>query len=275
MSVDADNLRRRLRELADPEPETDTSKVGDEPNHLLTSDGNGAAEELAHDDKAKTISDLVAEVIAETGLLSGTSLALVRARARGGSIAQGIIAAGLAPEVLAAQHGLPYIYLQDVGVDPAAVALVPRHVLARAVAVPYSLRNSRLKVAIADPTDVQAIDELRLATRYTVEFSVAAREDIEVELQRIVKANEAWERTTILEEEAVAEFPDGDDIEADDGISDAPLVRLVNSILVQAAEDGASDVHFDPSADALVVRMRVDGILPRDAGSPEAPGPPP
>src|SRR5207342_102735 len=51
------------------------------------------------------------------------------------------------------------------------------------------------------------------------------------------------------------------DLEAEDGVSDAPLVRLVNSIIFQAAEDGASDVHFEPQEDALVVRFRVDGVL--------------
>ena len=54
---------------------------------------------------------------------------------------------------------------------------------------------------------------------------------------------------------------DADDLEADDGISDAPLVRLVNSIIFEAAEDGASDVHFEPQADSLVVRFRIDGVL--------------
>ena len=54
---------------------------------------------------------------------------------------------------------------------------------------------------------------------------------------------------------------DTDDLEAEDGISDAPLVRLVNSVIFQAAEDGASDVHFEPQEDALVVRFRIDGVL--------------
>src|SRR6185295_13827570 len=54
---------------------------------------------------------------------------------------------------------------------------------------------------------------------------------------------------------------DGDDLEADDGISDAPLVRLVNSVIYQAAEDGASDIHFEPQEDSLVVRLRIDGVL--------------
>ena len=58
-----------------------------------------------------------------------------------------------------------------------------------------------------------------------------------------------------------AEEDEADDLEVDDGISDAPLVRLVNSVIFQAAEDDASDVHFEPQEDALVVRFRIDGML--------------
>jgi hypothetical protein len=67
-----------------------------------------------------------------------------------------------------------------------------------------------------------------------------------------------------LMDDAVAQAPvtvEADDLEADDGISDAPLVRLVNSLIFQAAEDGASDIHFEPQEDALVVRCRIDGVL--------------
>ena len=111
---------------------------------------------------------------------------------------------------------------------------------------------------------MQAIDELRLATRYSLEIGVAPREEIDLELRRLQKASEAWERAALVEEEfdlgdEVEE--EGDDLEADDGVSDAPLVRLVNSIILQAAEDGASDIHFDSHDDALVVRSRVDGVL--------------
>ena len=109
---------------------------------------------------------------------------------------------------------------------------------------------------------MQTIDELRLATRYRLEVGVAPREDIELELRKKVRATEVWERAALVEDELeVEEAEDEDDLEADDGVSDAPLVRLVNSIILQAAEDGASDVHFDQHDDALVVRLRVDGVL--------------
>jgi type IV pilus assembly protein PilB len=264
-AVDSENLRRRLSTLTDPEAFRPASD--DEPNELQPGagpDGDDAPPsepgENGSVDWPKSIPDLVAEVIAATGLLTGERLAIVQRTARRGSFAQAIVAAGLAPRVLASQHGLPFVDFQEEPIDPNLAASIPRNLLDRACALPYKLEDGRLCIAIADPTDVQAIDELRLATRYAVEIGVAAREDIEVELRRLTRANEAWERTALLEEEVVVD-DEGDDLDAEDGISDAPLVKLVNSIFLQAAEDGASDVHFDPTADSLVVRVRVDGIL--------------
>jgi type IV pilus assembly protein PilB len=214
------------------------------------------------------ITELVADLIETTGLLPPDRLAQARSRAGTGSFAQALVEEGVAPgsglaRVLASTHHLPFVDLAATGVDKTALDAIPTHVLERAVALPYALEGNVLKVAIADPSNVQTIDELRLATRYTLEVAVAPREDIEVELRRKVRQSEAWERAALVEDELEVEDRDEeeDDLEADDGVSDAPLVRLVNSIILQAAEDGASDVHFDPQEDALVVRLRVDGVL--------------
>jgi type IV pilus assembly protein PilB len=111
---------------------------------------------------------------------------------------------------------------------------------------------------------VHAIDELRIATRLTVELAVATRDDVQAEIRRIVRASEASGARAALEEEQLIhekEVEDADDLEVDDGFSDAPLVRLVNSVIFQAAEDGASDIHWEPQEDSLVVRLRIDGVL--------------
>jgi hypothetical protein len=208
----------------DPLSEVVTEEAGDSPADEAIHDSidlNG--DEPPIDGDHKTMVDLISELIAATGLLTKDKLAAVRTRAQRGSFAKAVLAAGLAPRVVADQHGLPYVDLQQEGVDPGAVAFVPRNLLARACALPYAVSSNRLKVAIADPTNVQAIDEIRLATRYAVDLAVAAREDIEVELRRIVRANEAWERTALLEEE-LPEVEEEADLEADDGFSDAPLV---------------------------------------------------
>jgi type IV pilus assembly protein PilB len=217
------------------------------------------------------LAELVADLIAATGLVAPDKLALVRGRARqGGSLAQAIVDEGVASgegvaRMLAARHQLPLVDLPAAGVDDEAAKLVPLHVLERITAIPYAIHNGYLRVAIADPANVHGIDELRLATRYPLELAVAPRDDVVSEIRRLARMSEAFGARAILEEEDAAleaeEDEDADDLDVDDGISDAPLVRLVNSVIFQAAEDGASDVHFEPQEDALVVRFRIDGVL--------------
>ncbi|HEX6701562.1 MAG TPA: ATPase, T2SS/T4P/T4SS family [Gaiellaceae bacterium] len=216
------------------------------------------------------LGELVADLIAATGLLTPDKLALVRGRAgQSGSFAQAIVDEGVASgegiaRMLAARHQLPLVDLPLAGVDDEAARLVPLHVLERVVAVPYAIDNGYLRIAVADPANIHGIDELRLATRYPLELAVAPRDDVVNEIRRLVRASEAFGARVILEEEQAAleaEDEESDDLEVDDGISDAPLVRLVNSVIFQAAEDGASDVHFEPQEDALVVRFRIDGVL--------------
>ena len=220
-------------------------------------------------DGVNASAELVADLLAATGLLSEDKLNTLRGAAGRGSLAQAIVTEGFAASegvarMLAARHHMPLVDLPLTGVDPRATDQIPLHVLERLVAVPYALDGDSLRVAVADPADLHAIDELRLATRYQLEISVAARDDIVIELRRLSRQSEAFGARAALAEEAALleeEEEEADDLEADDGISEAPLVRLVNSIIFQAAEDGASDVHFEPQEDALAVRLRIDGVL--------------
>ena len=166
-------------------------------------------------------------------------------------------------QTLAEKYHLPLIDLGVAGVDAEAVKMIALPVLNRVVAIPFASEGSTIKVAITDPQDVRGLDEVRLATRLSVEFYVAARSDVLTELRRLSRAAEAM-NATFAQEIAGAEEEeeeDVDDLEADDGISDAPLVRLVNSMIFEAAEDGASDIHIEPQEDDLVVRYRIDGVL--------------
>ena len=214
--------------------------------------------------------ELVADLLAATGLVAADKLALVRGRAGAtGSLAQAIIDEGVASSdgiarTLAARHQLPLVDLAVVAVEDEAAKKIALHVLERVVAVPYAIADGQLHVAIADPANIHGIDELRLATRLPLSLAVASRDDIQVEIRRLTRASEAFGARAVLDEEAAAldaEEEEADDLEADDGISDAPLVRLVNSVIFQAAEDGASDIHFEPQEDSLAVRFRIDGVL--------------
>jgi type IV pilus assembly protein PilB len=214
------------------------------------------------------LAELVADLIAATGLVPADKLALVRGAAGMGSFAHALVEQNVASSeglarTLAARFQMPLIDLALTGVAEGASGEIALHVLERLIAIPYAIEDGTLKVAIADPGNIQGIDELRLATRYPLEIGVAAREDILAEIRRLARASEAFGARAAVEEElaVVEEEEEADDLEVDDGISDAPLVRLVNSVIFQAAEDGASDVHFEPQEDALLVRFRVDGVL--------------
>ena len=234
-----------------------------------TGAGSGA-QPLASGMAINTMTELVVDLLSATGLVAPDKLALVRGRAAHGSLSQAIVDEGVAPpegiaRSLAVRYQVPLVDLALAGIDKDAADQMPLHVLERVLAVPYAREGDTLKVAVADPGNLHGIDELRLATRYALELGVASSEDILAELRRLARASEAFGARAAIEEagesfDAQVE-EEIDDLDVDDGVSDAPLVRLVNSVIFQAAEDGASDVHFEPQEDALVVRFRVDGVL--------------
>jgi type IV pilus assembly protein PilB len=214
------------------------------------------------------LAELVADLIAATGLVPADKLALVRGAAGMGSFAHALVEQNVASseglaKTLAARYQMPLVDLALTGVADDASGEIALHVLERLAAIPYALDNGTLRVAIADPGNIQGIDELRLATRYPLDLGVASREDILAEIRRLARASEAFGARAAVEDELALEEEEeeADDLEVDDGISDAPLVRLVNSVIFQAAEDGASDVHFEPQEDSLLVRFRIDGVL--------------
>jgi len=211
--------------------------------------------------------ELVAEVILDSGLLPQDKIDLARVRTAGGSsFADALVEEGFASSLgvarsLAEQYHLPLVDLAIAGVDAGAAKLLPLAVLERVCAIPFASDGKTIKVAITNPQDVRGLDELKFATRLNVVFHVAARSDVLTELRRLGRAAEAM-NATFLDTIVIGGDDDGqDDLEADDGISDAPLVRLVNSMIFQAAEDGASDIHVEPQENELIVRYRIDGVL--------------
>src|SRR5437764_938693 len=231
--------------------------------------GGGLRAPLGGEYGINELAELVADLLSATQLVPADEVAVVRGRARQtGSFARALVEEGVASpagiaRILAARHQLPLVDLALAEVDEEAGRVIPLHVLERVVAIPYALRGDTLLVAVADPANLHGIDELRLATRHPVELGVASREDILNAVRKLVRNSEAFGARVALADEDETEDTDDDqtDLEIDDGVSDVPLVRLVNSVLFQAAEDGASDVHFEPQEDSLLVRFRIDGVL--------------
>jgi type IV pilus assembly protein PilB len=209
--------------------------------------------------------DLVADVISETGLLEPEKIDRAQSTAGGASFSQALVEEGFASALgvarrLAEDYHLPLVDLAVAGVDAMAAKEIALPVLDRVCAIPFAGDGRSLKVAITNPQDVRGLDELKLATRLDVKFYVAARNDVITELRRLGRAADAM-NVGFLDEVVAVDLDEDDDLEVDDGISDAPLVRLVNSMIFQAAEEGASDIHVEPQEEELVVRYRIDGVL--------------
>src|SRR5438128_452115 len=122
------------------------------------------------------LAELVADLIASTGLVPADKLALVRGAAGPGSLAQALVDQEVASSegiarTLAARYHMPLVDLALTGVSEQAAKEILLHVLERLIAIPYALGNGMLSVAIADPGNIQAIDELRIATRRQVELA--------------------------------------------------------------------------------------------------------
>ena len=211
--------------------------------------------------------ELLLDLLERAALVQPDLLALVRDRASTGTpvtqalVDEGATTADGVARMLAARHHLQIVDLGSVGVGLDAAQLIPVQTLERSAAVPYALEGDVLKVAVADPGNLHAIDELRLATTHSLEIGVASRDDILAELQRLARTADAIGSVVAVELDDASVEDSSDDLEADDGISDGPLVRLVNALIFQAAEENASDVHFEAQEDALAVRFRVDGVL--------------
>ncbi len=221
---------------------------------------------------SQLMGELVVDLLETTGLVPEAKFDVLREKAKHAPVVQVLIDEGLASSeaiarIVAAQYGLPVVELGSIGIDPLAAETLPLHVLEQVNALPYAFEDGSLCVAISDPQNIHGIDSLRLASRHPISLRVAASEEISTELGRLARTAEAFggSRSSfsndVVELEVLSEGDDADDLEIEDGISDAPLVRLVNSIIFEAAEDGASDVHFEPQADSLVVRFRIDGVL--------------
>ena len=160
----------------------------------------------------------------------------------------------------AAQAGLPFVELIDFPIDRNAVALVPAALCRRHEVLPIQVSGDLLTIAMADPGDVFALDDIRAATRMRIAPAVAERNDLRTAINRVLRADgELSELTSAIEDETK---PSADMVPVAEAIEDdAPIVRFVNLLISQAIQDRASDIHIEPAEHEMGVRYRIDGVL--------------
>jgi len=183
-------------------------------------------------------------------------------------LARGAITAGQVARARAAQSGLPFVELGDYPVDRAAVGLIPGPLCRRHVVLPIGVQDGTVILAMADPGNVFAIDDVRAASRMSVAPAVADIPDLLAAIDRYVRADdELSDLTTTLEEESA---PVAESAIVESGDDDAPIVRFVNLLVSQAIQDHASDIHIEPAEHDVRVRYRIDGVLHAMQSAPKA-----
>jgi len=183
----------------------------------------------------------------------------------------GYIAESELTNFLSKQYGVPSINLSEFDIDEDVIHLIPKDVAQKHRAIPINRAGASLIVAMSDPSNIFAIDDLKFLTGYNIEVVVASEVAIEEAFQRYydrVNYDEVMEGF----DESEIDFSEGGDeinvVDLEKASTDAPVVRLVNLILINAIKKGASDIHLEPYEKKLRVRYRIDGILYEEMNPP-------
>lgn len=170
---------------------------------------------------------------------------------------------------LSSQYGVPSINLAEFEIDPDVLKIIPKEVVTRHQVVPVNKTGNVLIVAMADPSNIYAIDDIKFITKFQIEVVVSSE-------QALAETIEKYYTSEVSFDEVMMNFVDEDDedfdlseeIEEDLNILDleksageAPVVKLVNLILLDAIRKNASDIHIEPYEKQLRIRYRVDGVL--------------
>lgn len=213
----------------------------------------------------KRLGDLLVEsgLISEEQLNSTLRRKLADEKLGDALLREGYITEQQLIEVLEFQLGIPHINIFQYPIDPDVIQLVPKELAKRHYAMPIRRDKNKLLVAMADPMDYFAIEELRMATGYHIEPAIATKDELFRTITKYYDLQESMEE--VMGEIATSETLDETRV-ADD---DSPVVRLVNQIIDNALVQRASDIHFDPQETELRVRYRVDGILRTERSLPK------
>jgi type IV pilus assembly protein PilB len=172
-------------------------------------------------------------------------------------IDMGMIKEGDLVRALAEQVGLEFVDLSEHQIDPTATTLLPEALARRYRAIPIGERDDKLLVAMSDPANVYALDDIRTITNRDVQPLVATAADVERAIQKYAGIDGQVEALASVASDAL----DSEDEQMEAALEDAPIVKLVNAIMTQAVGDRASDVHIEPAEKNVRIRFRVDGVL--------------
>jgi len=217
------------------------------------------------------------ELLTKASLISQDQLkeALRVQKDSGGKLGETLIKLGFVSEediteCLSQQFGVPSINLQHFEIDSSVIKLIPGDVARKYNILPVNKTGATITIAMADPTNVFAMDDIKFMTGYNVEPVVASELGIKAAIDNYYGTTASLELKKVMEDLQQAESADLEVLEEQeemdvnalaDSAEEAPVVKLVNLILTDAIKRGASDIHIEPYEKEFRVRFRIDGIL--------------
>ncbi len=225
--------------------------------------------------------DRIGELLIREKLVSPSQLQRAKERSRTNQkslshelVRQGLIKESDMTSFLSKVHGVPSVNLEEIEIPDKVIELIPRQVAERHQCVPVNRSGSTLVMAMADPSNIYAIDDLKFMTGYQIEVVVASESAIEQSILKYYGASEGGsggpnlsvDYDEILDDLDIGDIDYATEEEEDIGdimeqSEDAPVIRLVNAILVDAIKRGTSDIHIKPYEKSFRVRFRIDGVL--------------
>lgn len=209
----------------------------------------------------KQIRKRLGDLLVDAGLITEEQLLItLKEKSDGQKIGDALLQRGYITEqqlieVLEFQLGIPHISLYRYPFETKLFNIIPKETAKRQLLIPLKKEGDKLFVAMADPMDFFAIDDLRLSTGFQIETAIATKDDILRAINKYYDIDEGFEELLVdnvqpqnVQEEKITD-------------QDSPVVRLVNQILSNAVTMKASDIHIDPQETKVVVRYRVDGVL--------------
>ena len=191
---------------------------------------------------------------------------------------QKLIAADKLATVAANEFGIPLLDLNSLDKESVPTGLVNEDLIKKHQAIPVYRRGNRLYVAVAEPTNLLGIDEIKFQTGINTEAVLVEADKLSKFIEKSLEAQDAAGMDGMLDEDLDdVDFEDADTDAGSDGPSsseadDTPVVRFVNKVLLDAIKKGASDIHFEPYEKRYRVRLRIDGVLREVASPPNAMG---
>src|SRR5262245_31233868 len=218
------------------------------------------------------------EMLLKAGMITQPQLqeALEAQKKSGGKLGFNLVKMGFVKEdditqLLSDQYGVPSINLRHFEIDESVIHLVPSEVAQKYLVLPVNRTGATLTIAMADPTDVFALDDIKFMTGYNVEPVVASEIAIREAIDGAYGSSHALELKKVMDEMAESEAEQALEVlEEEEELNlqkleasseDAPVVKLVNIILSDAIKKGASDIHIEPYEKDFRVRLRIDGVL--------------